>query len=291
MSSEVMVALDGSEKELPALSVGLALADLARSEVHLVRVIRAPSNRTLAQAEVLGVDEAAMTGRLDVEGQIAETIRRLTANTGRTVTWEVLEGTNVAKELIRYATTRDALVLVMGTRAPSSVGLALVGSVADRVLRDCPKPVVVVPPGAAYLEGKYVQFKRVVVPLDGSELAERSVDYLLTLPRATELEFVLLAVAHAADTIANAERRLRAVADRVLTVGAAAEARMIKSYSPVQAIAAATREPPAQLIAMSTRGTGGLDRLVLGSVAQGVVRAAEVPVLLITPAMLAKAGA
>jgi len=41
---------------------------------------------------------------------------------------------------------------------------------------------------------------------------------------------------------------------------------------------------------MSTRGEGGLRRLILGSVAEGVVRAGEVPVLLLTPAMLAAAS-
>jgi nucleotide-binding universal stress UspA family protein len=43
------------------------------------------------------------------------------------------------------------------------------------------------------------------------------------------------------------------------------------------------------MIAMSTRGAGGLGRLVLGSVAQGVLRASELPVLLLTPRILAGA--
>jgi hypothetical protein len=43
-------------------------------------------------------------------------------------------------------------------------------------------------------------------------------------------------------------------------------------------------------IAMSTRGRSGLRRLMLGSVAEGVVRASEVPVLLVTPANLGRGG-
>ena len=52
-------------------------------------------------------------------------------------------------------------------------------------------------------------------------------------------------------------------------------------------IAGAVREYLVEMIAMSTRGRGGLRRLVLGSVAEGVVRASEVPVLMLTPATLA----
>ena len=273
MSNEVMVALDGSEKEGRALAVGLGLAAIARTQVHLLRVIEPPFDRS------------------DVEGRVTEAARRLKAEAELPITWEVIEGKDVAGELIRYGTARGALLVVMGTRAPRSVGLALAGSVADRVVRECPVPAVLVPPGAFYMEGKRVRFRRVVVPLDGSTLAERSVDYLLGLPGAREVEFVLVGVARAADTITYAHRQLHLVAERVRARGAAAEARVIESDNPVQGIAGAVREFLVEMIAMSTRGAGGLERLVLGSVAAGVVRAAEVPVLLLTPTMLAKGDA
>jgi nucleotide-binding universal stress UspA family protein len=130
-----------------------------------------------------------------------------------------------------------------------------------------------------------------LVPLDGSALAARSLDYMLALPRATEVEFVLIAVALAADTRANAEKRLQVFADRVRERGAAVEVRVIKSDDAAKTIAEGVRELTVEMIAMSTRGAGGVSRLVLGSVAQGVVRAAEVPVLLITPAMLSEGAA
>lgn len=285
-----MVALDGSEKELRALSVAVALADIADADVHLVRVVRPVSQRTLAQAELLGVDAASVSDRPAVEREVAETALRLSADTEHPITWAVLEGSDVADALIQHATVRGSRAVVMGTRAASSVGLVLVGSVADRVMRECPRPVVLVPPGAAYMQGKRIHFRRILVPFDGSALAERCVDFLLSLPRASELELVLIEAARAADTIANAERQLRVVAERVRARGAAAEVRVTKSDNPVKALAAAVREFLVEMIAMSTRGEGGLERLVVGSVAQGVVRIAEVPVLVLTPAMLAAVG-
>ena len=296
MAGEMIVGLDGSEKEARALPVAAALAAVADSSVHLVRVIRAPSDRIAAQAELLGVDHAAMTDRPEAERRVLEQARRLQAEIGREVTWNVVDGVDIAETLIRYVSSRDALGIVLGTRAASATGLALVGSVADRVMRECPRPVVLVPPGASYLRGKQVEIGRVLVPLDGSTLALRSLDYLLALPNATRVEYVLLEVVPARGgeqrqtvRVAAAEDRLQIAAAHTRARGVAAvEAQVLDGDDAAKTIAAAVRECLVELIAMSTRGTGGLKRFVLGSVAEGVVRSAEVPVLLLTPAMLAR---
>ena len=56
---------------------------------------------------------------------------------------------------------------------------------------------------------------------------------------------------------------------------------------PATVITAAVRETLADVVAMSSRGASGMRRFVLGSVAEGVIRSCEVPVLLLTPASLA----
>jgi nucleotide-binding universal stress UspA family protein len=167
------------------------------------------------------------------------------------------------------------------------MGLAIRGSVADRVMRECPKPVVLVPPGASYVEGRQIEIRRLLLALDGSVLAARSIDFLLEMPRAIELEFVLMEVVHNPADIPFIERRLQRGADRFYERSAEAVPRVILGGDTAQTIVAAVREFHIDMIAMSTRGEGGLQRLVLGSVAEGVVRAAEVPVLLLTPTMLA----
>jgi nucleotide-binding universal stress UspA family protein len=130
----------------------------------------------------------------------------------------------------------------------------------------------------------------VLVPLDGSALAARSLDFLLALPRADELEYVLLEVVPpgAERERAEAERRLAAAADRARSRGAkTVEVAVLEADDPAGAIVAAVREALVELIAMSTRGAGGLRRIALGSVAEGVVRASEIPVMLLTPTDLA----
>ena len=87
----------------------------------------------------------------------------------------------------------------------------------------------------------------------------------------------------------TAESRLEAVAARARAHGATTiETQVAEGADPAETIAAAVRECLVEMIAMSTRGAGGLRRLVFGSVAEAVVRASEVPVLLLTPATLAR---
>lgn len=287
MTGLVMVGLDGSDKAARALSVALALAALADASVHLVRVV-AVSERNMNRADLIGIDPAAAHGKLDVETQLATTARDLTSRSQRSVSWEVIAGSDVAGALIRVAERHEVGVVVMGTRAATSTGLVMLGSVADRVMRESPKPVVLVPPGAADLQGKRIELQRILVPLDGSALADRSIDFLLGLPHARDLEVVVVGVVHNSDDIAFVGERLQVAASRLQQLSVNAAPRVIVRGDAADAIAGAVREFLVDMIAMSTRGEGGLRRFLLGSVAEGVVRAAEVPVLLLTPKMLAE---
>ena len=288
--NQIMVALDGSEKEQRALPVSLALANIADSGLHLVRVIAPLSDRLSNQAELIGLDPKRAPARRQAEEETAAVARSLTTQSGRAVSWEVLDGSDVPLVLSTVARERDVRVVVMGTRAASATGRAIRGSVADRVMRECPKPVVLVPPGASDLRGKQIEIKRLLVPLDGSALASRSVDFLLDTIHTFDLELVLLEVVQNPADAPFMERRLQSAADRFHGRSAEAVPRIVPGVDVPKAIVAAVREFTSDLIAMSTRGEGGLRRFVLGSVAEGVIRAAEVPVLLLTPAMLA-AGA
>jgi nucleotide-binding universal stress UspA family protein len=177
--------------------------------------------------------------------------------------------------------------------------------VADKVIRESTRPVVVVPPGASDISGKRVRFRRVLVPLDGSEASQRVIDTLATLPGATELEFILLHVARRERTgghplppvdpltatgqppqwvhvqAEQAQRQLDEIALRLRASGIRATTRVVESGDAARTIVTAIREEPADAIAMGTRGAGGLKRTAHGSVATTVVRESEVPVMLI----------
>jgi nucleotide-binding universal stress UspA family protein len=290
MTRTVMVAVEGSPRDAIAFPVAGALAGLAEADIHLVHVIDALGRRAAAHAELLGVQDGAGSGRRAVEARITHLATGLAAGRGQ-ITWDVLESADVARALIERAAGRDTVVVVMATRAASRTERALLGSVADRVVRECPVPVVVVPPGAAHLEGRKPRFQRVLIPLDGSDLGARALDLLLGLPGARPLEYVLIEVVRDAAGREAAEARLAATAVRVRARGVTSiDVAVLENDDPVPVIIDALREMLIDAIAMSTRGRSGLRRLMLGSVAEGVVRASEVPVLLVTPANLGRGG-
>jgi nucleotide-binding universal stress UspA family protein len=139
-------------------------------------------------------------------------------------------------------------------------------------------------------------YKRVLVPLDGSLVAEGIIPFIMEIAGPLDLQVVLLRVlvpvppmavegtrqvviedfakhrAEAAEYLAAMASELRAKGVRVT--------KDVRRGEPVAEILAGAREAEADLIAMTTHGRSGLGRLLFGSVAEAVLRQAEVPVFL-----------
>jgi nucleotide-binding universal stress UspA family protein len=121
---------------------------------------------------------------------------------------------------------------------------------------------------------------RVLVPLDGSGLSEAIRPLLRDLgPVTATLLRVLEGQAVDPEARAAAERELERIARSVRAEGAASVRWVTREGKPAAEILAAARDLDAGLIAMTTHGRGGFDRLVFGSVAESVIRGAHVPVL------------
>ena len=139
-------------------------------------------------------------------------------------------------------------------------------------------------------------YKRVVVPLDGSPLAEGMLRFIIDIASPLDLEVALLQVVKAAPpyltetmkalVLENAERSLAEARAYLAGLGEDLSAKGIRVRSevrggdPVDEIVACAREIDADLIAMTTHGRSGLGRLLFGSVAEAVLRLAEIPVFL-----------
>jgi nucleotide-binding universal stress UspA family protein len=139
-------------------------------------------------------------------------------------------------------------------------------------------------------------YKRVLVPVDGSDVAEAILPFILDIAGPLDLEVVLLQVNRPIPPLAMEgtryvevddveERReaakayLAGLVAEMKAKGIEAETR-VRRGEPVEEILAAAREEDADLIAMTTHGRTGPARLLFGSVAEGVLRHASVPVFL-----------
>ena len=138
-------------------------------------------------------------------------------------------------------------------------------------------------------------YKRALIPLDGSMVAESILPFILEVAGPLDMEVALLRVlvpvppmtVEGMQVVIEDAGRLRAEAEEYLA-SIAAELRAkgvrvttaVRRGEPVAEILAGAREVDADLIAMTTHGRSGLSRLLFGSVAAAVLSHAEVPVFL-----------
>lgn len=139
-------------------------------------------------------------------------------------------------------------------------------------------------------------YRRVLVPLDGSALAEGIIPFIVQIAGPLDLEIVLLRVLQPIPPeviegarhvvledipgrFEEARSYLAGVAEQLIVNGVRVSTD-VRRGEPVNEIVAGARESGADLIAMTTHGRSGLGRLLFGSVAEAVLRQAEIPVFL-----------
>jgi nucleotide-binding universal stress UspA family protein len=120
-------------------------------------------------------------------------------------------------------------------------------------------------------------FTRTLTPLDGSALAERGLDYAIRFASALGTGLTLLRVEPAADQLDNARRYLETAARRVTSAGVAATLE-VRHGEPASEILAAERD--GDLVVITTHGTTGLERFLLGSVADRILCYGRAPMFL-----------
>lgn len=190
-------------------------------------------------------------------------------------------------------------ITVIASHTRQGAGRLILGSVADGLVHEGGAPVLVIPPlvsGSAQWVPSPV---RVLVPLDGSELAEQALGPVIgwadggPLAEVMPREVALVTIAPHWGALPHAERYVRATAERL---AARLPLAHITAHATVGETASALVEladsglsgrdgvlPPADLIVMATHGRGGLGRWLYGSVAAHVLPRVRVPVLLVHP--------
>jgi nucleotide-binding universal stress UspA family protein len=169
------------------------------------------------------------------------------------------------------------------------------GSVADELIRRARVPVLLLPPGdkAPRIIPEPL-LDNILIPLDGSALAEQVLEPALDLAQLMEARCSLLRVVESRPSPAGrapsepsekarAEAYLERVAAKVREQGVPVRTRVIVARHVIEAIREEAAAQASNLIALATHGRAGLQRLLLGSVADKLVRAAASPVLVYRP--------
>ena len=286
----ILIPLDGSE---PA-EAALAVAGLIPSRrVRLLTVEPDTTGPMLASAPEW---EAWRTGR-EREAQAvlqraAEPLRRQGRSVGTAV-----EFGDPADRIVDAAADADADLIVIGSHGRGGGGRVLFGSVADRVARHAAAPTLIVRGGER--PAAALPLTRLVVPLDGSPLAEGALPLAAALADALGLPIHLVrvvdsdgrrAAVQAGIPAAMADARSQEAVRRHAEEYLAAEAQRLRNRDLAATSEVRTGPPaaelldairPGDLVVLITHGRGGVKRWLLGSAAETLVRRAPAPVLLV----------
>lgn len=298
MYKAIMLPTEGSEAEKSAVSLATRLSHRFDAELHLVRVhIAVPTLEPVPGIGMLPPNEETRRA----ERLIArERLESLGAQCGRFgVVTALLEGP-VGPTLRDYADKQKIDLIVMSSRSRSGLSRMTLGSVTDYLIRNTNVPVLVARECAT--PGGYASdlpFQRILVPLDGSALAEEILPQVAELASrrksTVSLLHVLTPVTYAQheimqpglpwwdEDIANAEAYLERAATYLIDRGLTVCKEVILTEDVATAIIDYSLQTRADLIAIATRGVGGISRLVFGTVADEVTRKSPTSVLVFHP--------
>ena len=282
----VLVPTDGSDGAMAGVRWGVVLAERLGATLHILSVVDTGDSAAIDSVrEPTRVVEALETEAHNAIRAVETHIEKSTASLS--VTTAVRRGS--PHETIRtYAAQQAVDVIVMGTTGRSGLNRLLLGSTTERVLRTTTRPLLAVPPAAGE-----PAFDRILLPTDGSEGAERAVDWGVWL--ASELDAMVYAL-YAVDTgrfpaettpselLEHLETEGQTALESVRAQTNAAGVRTtgsVTSGPPAKAILTAIEQDDIDLVSIGTRGRHGIPQRLLGSVTEHVVRTAPVAVFCI----------
>lgn len=304
MLRSLLVPLDGSTFSEHSLPLASRVAKASGASLHLAHVhVPYEPDQLLAntQFQYEGVSVAEYDDRhREEERDYLGGLAKHFIEEGLPADATVLEGSRVADELSHYADEVHTDLIVMTSHGYSGVSRLWLGSVADEMIRQTKLPLLLIHPraGEAVAEGPF-SIVHILVPLDGSKLAESVLGPAADLARATGARLTLahvlrtpVAYGPGMLTLKPAELEAELRAGTAYLETAAAPLRLDgldvstqvgHGKAPAAVIADLAHSLGADVIAMATHGHGGLKRTVLGSVTDKLLRATPRPVLVMRP--------
>ena len=302
MQTPIVVPLDGSAFGKRALPLALALARRSNAAVELVHMHEPPLIVSGAPAFDTRFDDEE---RERMRTELTTLAQQLVQETGAAITAHFVRG-EVLPSLREYIARSHASLVVMMTHGRGGLSRFWLGSVADGVIRVSPAPVLLVRGGSEWPgDLREPLFRRVLVPLDGSDVAEEILPHALALATPNETSLALLSVvdprlalqptaidvrpeslrmdSFVESVRRGTEERLTRLAKELRVNCVEVSVDVVVDPHPAQRILDYAQERQVDLIALATHARRALGRLLMGGTADKVIRGAEVPMLLFHP--------
>jgi nucleotide-binding universal stress UspA family protein len=296
----MLIPLDGSNLAENVLPYARVLAGALGLRIDLLSVVESLDFTSTTHAghmrSVDSIVEAAVrAGEQYLQNGVAPSF------TGIGVDHCYVEQGNPAEIIIEKASRDKGTLIAMGTRGRSGIRRWMLGSVAEKVLRGAANPLFLVRGDEQGKTDGAATLKSIIVPLDGSKRAEAVLAHAIALAKKLSLEIVLIRAYQipvyaypSGDVIyvpnidvlmtqlkEETDAYLEAKVNEVRGHGIEKVSSIPLVGSGADEIIDLGRQTPDNLIAMCTHGRSGVDRLLLGSVTEKVVRHSGDPVLIV----------
>jgi nucleotide-binding universal stress UspA family protein len=279
----VLFPTDGSECAEQARHHAFYLADRFEAALHVIHV----EEREPELSDVIDVCEADVLA--DLHAPMGDTVVAESRVRERTVAHP-----SVVDGILSYAAEHDTTLTVLGTHGRSGIRRLVLGSVAEEVVRRASHPIMTVGRGAT--PPKEMEGGHLLVPIDFSDQQPRLLAHARELARAYGMTLTLLhvvemeslpdvygAYADPPEPGVLADRTetvLDERAQRLREHGVDVRVEVRDGYAAPETLDAAEKMD-ADLLAIATHGRSGIERMLMGSVAETVIRRAPCPVFVV----------
>jgi nucleotide-binding universal stress UspA family protein len=297
MYKRVLVPLDGSKLAEEILPLAEHVSSGLNIPLHLLTVMRQDSIAATRGAGSDAIKKASQKAQ-DYLSVVSERVSRSVGPENVKISVKIGK---VADAIVQEAESVPETLIALSSHGRSGLTRMVLGSVADKVLHGTNAPVFLYSPREDVPVRQAEDLNTVIVPLDGSELAEQALPHAAALGKALKLRVVLVRVTSTLADLASdgfyevtqvlvdevEKEAIDYLDQKVSTLrqqGLTDVDRRHLTGSAASKIIDSARATPGSFIAMCTHGRSGVQRWVLGSVANQVVSHVAVPVLVIRAA-------
>lgn len=285
-TEKLLLATDGSQFSEGAVREAIRLAKQCSSTLSAISVIETnPEYETIAP-QLLEREEKAARQNL-------EAVKAQAKKEGVECAITILEGQDSYNYITEEAAKSKASMIIMGRQGRTGLKRLAMGSTTARVIGHAPCTVLVVPRTAQ------VAFKNIVVATDGSRYSSAAASEAIGIAKKnsssltvisvvpaelatpTDVDFVVSQREHLAEKeMHSAEQNAKAVKEAAQKAGVNVQA-FVMTGKPADAIIETARDKNADLIVVGSHGRTGLEKLLMGSVAERVIVLANCAVLVV----------
>ncbi|WP_158059060.1 universal stress protein [Halorussus halophilus] len=282
MYDEILVPVDGSDGADAAVEHAADIARQFDAKIHVLNV----ADTTRDSVTVVGTE---VVDALEREGEnVTDAVASDLSDAGVEYETVVVQG-DPAPTIAEYAESRGIDLVVMPTRGRSGLSRYLLGSVTEKVVRLSSVPVLTVRMGE---DRPAFPYENVVMATDGSKSAERATNFAASLTRELDGTLHVVSVADTSSLgidvrSAVSDEQIRETAETAVSesaetardAGLESVVERVERGKPAKELLDYVEDEGADLVVMGATGKRDVDRILVGSVTQKLLRSSPVPVV------------